>query len=328
MADGEFSGLVVTAGEVRVVGTRLGLGLAAAGRPAYITSARAEDLGEPAERTIDAMHVRTHLLLDSAWANGIRYIDVARSYGLAETFLGTWLAKHPDRRSELIIGSKWGYVYVGDWRFDVAVHEVKDHSVAMFQTQWPETVRALGHTQPDVYLIHSVTPESPALRDVPLLDRLRELAAAGVRVGISTSGPSQAQVISAAMAVPDCPFRAVQATWNLLEQSAAGALQQAHAAKWLVVVKEVLANGRLTDPGAPAPVRDFARSINHGVTDLAIGAALEQSWADIVLTGAVTPQQIETNTSISIPSPISGTIGTLAMSPTNYWQLRSKLRWS
>jgi aryl-alcohol dehydrogenase-like predicted oxidoreductase len=302
---------------------RLGLGLAAVGRPAYITAGRAEDLGEPADRTVDAMRARAHELLDTAWASGIRYIDVARSYGLAETFLGGWLARHPGRRSALTIGSKWGYEYVGNWHVDAAVHERKEHSVRMFQTQWADTVRALT-TEPDIYLIHSVTADSPALRDPALIDRLRQLADTGMRVGISTSGVSQPGVIAEAMTLADSPFRVVQATWNLLEQSAADALHRAHTAGWLVVVKEVLANGRLTDFAAPGSVRDLAAAEAQTVDGFAIGAALAQSWADIVLTGAVTPRQILANLAAR---SAQSSVDALAVTPTAYWQARSELPW-
>jgi aryl-alcohol dehydrogenase-like predicted oxidoreductase len=307
---------------------RLGLGLAAIGRPAYITGGRAADLGEPAHRTVDRMQAQAHALLDAAWAAGIRYFDVARSYGLAETFLGAWLAAHPGRRGELTIGSKWGYEYVGDWRVDAPVHERKDHRLAMFETQWPQTVQALGDSPPDIYLIHSVTPDSPALQDANLLRRLHELADAGVRVGISTSGPHQGDVLTEAMARPDTPFRAVQATWNLLEQSAADPLRRAHGAGWIVVVKEVLANGRLTDRATTKPVDELASADGQTVDAFAIGAALGQPWADLVLTGAVTPRQLETNVAARVPRSDADQLAALAVAPAAYWEERSRLTWS
>ena len=143
---------------------RVGLGLAALGRPAYITSGRAGDL--PSRRSVDTMETRTHDVLDAAWDAGVRYVDCARSYGLAERFLGSWLASHPGRRERLVVGSKWGYRYVGEFRMDAAVHEIKEHSVAMLDEQWPQTLEALGGP-PDVYLVHSATVDSPALRARP-----------------------------------------------------------------------------------------------------------------------------------------------------------------
>lgn len=88
--------------------SRLGLGLAALGRPAYITTGRDDDLPD---RSVAGLRARTFSMLDAAYAAGIRYLDVARSYGGAEEFLGGWLAErgHPD----VIVGSKWGYRYTG-----------------------------------------------------------------------------------------------------------------------------------------------------------------------------------------------------------------------
>jgi aryl-alcohol dehydrogenase-like predicted oxidoreductase len=306
---------------------RLGLGLAAIGRPAYISTGRSADLGDPNQRSIEVMRARAHELLDAAWTAGFRYLDVARSYGAAETFLGMWLADHPGRRGALTIGSKWGYEYVGNWHVDAPVHERKDHSLTMFERQWPQTVHALGG-HPDVYLIHSVTPDSPALHDAALLDRLRALSDTGVRVGISTSGPHQSDVVAQALALPDSPFRAVQATWNLLEPSAGDVLRTAHAANWLVVVKEVLANGRLTDPATMAPVHGLAVADAQTMDAFAIGAALAQPWADIVLTGAVTPRQLLSNVVARPPRSDPGQLATLAMSPTEYWRQRTQLEWA
>ena len=70
--------------------SRIGLGLAALGRPAYITSGRGEDLPD---RSVAGMRARTFSMLDAAYAAGARYVDAARSYGRAEEFLGGWLAE-------------------------------------------------------------------------------------------------------------------------------------------------------------------------------------------------------------------------------------------
>ncbi len=64
--------------------SRLGLGLAALARPAYITAGRVTDLG--ADRTVEAMQEQSWRVLDRAYALGIRYVDLARSYGRAEEF--------------------------------------------------------------------------------------------------------------------------------------------------------------------------------------------------------------------------------------------------
>ncbi|RFA07185.1 aldo/keto reductase [Subtercola boreus] len=332
--------------------SRLGLGLAAIGRPAYITVGRGDDLGAGTERSVDVMRSRAHRLLEGAWMLGIRYFDAARSYGHAEQFLGSWLAEHPERRDELTIGSKWGYEYVGGWRMDAAVQERKEHSLRMLEAQWPETLDALGGS-PDVYLVHSLTPDSSALADSALLDRLREIAAAGVRVGFSTSGPSQSAVIDAALAMPDSPFSAVQCTWNLLEQSAGAALARANDAKWLVVVKEALANGRLTARGADGAdgadggdagaggagaagevhggeraAAALAASDGQPLAGFALGAALAHPWADIVLTGAVTGAQLRENLDAGPPRSDDDALAALAEPPGQYWAERTARAWT
>ncbi|MFC8732680.1 aldo/keto reductase [Luteimicrobium sp. NPDC057192] len=308
--------------------TRIGLGLAALGRPAYITLGRTDDLGarDAGARSVEALEARTHAMLDAAWDAGVRYVDAARSYGYAERFLGSWLAARPGRREELTIGSKWGYAYVGAWDVDAPVHEAKEHSLARFEAQWPETLDALG-TRPDVYLVHSVTPDSPVLGDGALLDALGALAATGVRVGISTSGPAQGDVLDAARTLRGTPFSAVQATWNLLEPSAGAALARAHEDGWFVVVKEALANGRLTARGDVPGVGALAADDGQSVDAFAVGAAAAQPWADVVLSGAVTVEQLTSNLTARGPRVDGRAIAVLAEDPATYWAERAALPW-
>jgi aryl-alcohol dehydrogenase-like predicted oxidoreductase len=295
----------------------IGLGLAALGRPGYINLGHDEDL--PQGRAVEDLRVRTHQLLEQAWQAGVRYFDAARSYGLAEKFLGEWLT--PERRTQLTIGSKWGYTYVADWRHDADTHEVKDHTLATFERQWPETLQALGGP-PDVYLIHSLTADSPALDDKRLLDRLRGLADSGVRVGLSTSGPRQAETLRKALDA-GTPFSAVQATWNVLEPSAGPALAEAHAAGWFVVVKEAVANGRLTSRAGETPFNEFAHQRGVAPDALAIGAAVAQPWADIVLSGATTATQLASNLAYHADGPLTE----FSQQPEEYWTERSALPW-
>lgn len=224
----------------------MGLGLAAVGRPAYITLGRDEDLGR--DRDVAAMRARTWEVLDAAWAAGVRYVDVARSYGRAEEFLAGWLADRGIRPGEIEIGSKWGYEYVGGWRMDAARHEEKDLSAARLRRQLGETRELLGEHL-TLYQIHSATVESGVLDDEEVLGELRALRAGGVAVGLSTTGPRQAATIDRAVATG--LFDTAQSTWNLLERSAGEALARAHAAGLTVIVKEGVANGRLTSRGAP-----------------------------------------------------------------------------
>ncbi|WP_127502653.1 aldo/keto reductase [Actinoplanes solisilvae] len=286
---------------------RIGLGLAAVGRPGYINLGRDEDL--PADRTVEAMRSRTHALLDEAYVAGVRYFDVARSYGRAEEFLASWLPGHDDA----IVGSKWGYTYTAGWRVTADVHETKDHSVATFDRQIAES-RALLGDRLGLYQIHSVTPDSPALTDEVLH---RRLAAQGAVVGLSTSGPRQADAIRAALAVEvdGVPlFRSVQATWNLLEQSAGPALAEAHSSGRTVIIKEGMANGRLAGRDAEA-----------------LAAILAQPWATVVLSGAATGAQLASNLSaatLTLSPARLADLEKLAEPAEIYWATRSSLAWT
>lgn len=302
--------------------TQLGLGLAALGRPEYLTVGHAGSVAgrfDPA-----ALEQLCHAVLDAAWDSGVRHVDAARSYGLAERFLGSWISRHPNRRDELVIGSKWGYAYVADFQRGAAVHEVKEHSVARLAEQWPQSLRDLGAV-PDHYLIHSVTPDSPALRDAALLDELRALADSGTRIGISTSGPHQADVVHAALDIE--VFSSVQSTWNPLETSVGPALALAHDAGWFVVVKEAMANGRLV--AEPSELTRIAESAEVGRDALALAIALSQPWADVVLSGAATAAQLEQNVAaLGIDPQLTASELDLRESPEVYWDRRSRMEWT
>jgi len=306
---------------------RVGLGLAALGRPAYINLGREHDL--PSDRSIAVMREATWEVLDAAYDARVRWIDVARSYGRSEEFLGGWL----DARdvSDVTVSSKWGYAYVGDWRMDVDVHEVKEHSLAQFTRQWAESRDLLGD-RIALYQVHSLTPDSAVFTEPTLLAALADLADEGVRVGFSTSGPRQAETVDRALALrsDDRPvFTAVQSTWNVLESSVGDALARAHDAGALVLAKETLANGRLA---SDAPAGLTAIADHHGVSPsaVAIAAVLAQPWADTVLVGPSTVDQLRDNLeglTVRLTDHDREQLATLKEPPDAYWARRSALPW-
>jgi aryl-alcohol dehydrogenase-like predicted oxidoreductase len=311
--------------------TPVGLGLAALGRPAYVTLGRRADVGS--DRSVGAMERRCHEMLDAAWAQGIRYVDAARSYGRAEAFLASWLKAYGPERP-ITIGSKWGYTYTGEWQMDAAVHETKDLSLATLRKQLAETRSLLGQRL-GLYQIHSATLESGVLDDPGVLNELARLRSEGLVIGLTVTGAQQADTIRTALDVRIDgvnPFQCVQATWNLLEPSAGPALGDAHASGWGVIVKEAFANGRLTDryEGPEThDVRTLAASGNVTVATLAFSAALAQPWADVVLTGAVTPQQLDENLSALSANPVNEIdTSRFAESAEAYWERRRQLPWT
>ncbi len=312
---------------------RFGLGLAALGRPGYINLGHGVDIG--AERAPAAMKLQAHAVLDAAWAAGVSHFDTARSYGRAEEFLGSWLAARHIRPGDARVSSKWGYIYTADWRVDADVHEVKEHSLAVLQHQIRESRACLGaHLM--LYQIHSATLESGVLDNLPVIEQLARLREEGLRIGLSLSGPGQAETLKRAMDVEwECTpvFDAVQATWNLLEPSAAATLAEAHDRGMEVIVKEALANGRLTDrnPELPEVLCTEARRLGTAPDALALAAVLAQPWADLVLSGAATVEQLHSNLSASVvpwDEKAAARLGTLAESAAAYWTTRSQLPWN
>ena len=318
--------------------TPMGLGLAALGRPGYINLGHGDDLA--GRRSVEQLEAHAHAVLDAAWAAGIRYFDVARSYGRGEVFLSRWLQRRSIDPDEVTVGSKWGYTYTADWQVDADVHEVKDHSLATFERQRAETRDALGE-QLDLYQIHSATLKTGVLDDAEVLKALAGLRDNGVAVGLSLSGPRQAATLEKALGVTvdGVPlFDSVQATWNVLERSAGETLAAAHADGRGVIVKEALANGRLTprnqDPDfadAHAVLRAQARRLDTSVDALALAAVLHQPWADVVLSGAARIDHLRANVSaldVSFDAEAADALAALTEDPGAYWHTRDQLAWT
>jgi aryl-alcohol dehydrogenase-like predicted oxidoreductase len=110
---------------------RIGLGLAALGRPGYLNLGHGGDLG--ADRSVEALCRHAHGVLDAAYESGVRAFDAARSYGRAEEFLGQWLESR--RPEDVTVSSKWGYVYTAGWKVDADPPEVKHHDVDTLRRQ-------------------------------------------------------------------------------------------------------------------------------------------------------------------------------------------------
>ncbi len=285
---------------------RLGLGLAALGRPGYLNIGHGHDLG--VDRSVDALRARAHEVMDAAYEAGVRHFDAARSYGRAEEFLGGWLRSRAPE--DVVVSSKWGYVYTANWEVAHDPPEVKHHDVETFRRQLEETRAFLGDWL-SLYQIHSATPESGVLSNEPVLSAMRD---AGVRLGVSVSGTSQAETLDQAVALG--MFSAVQATWNLYERAAEGALERAHAAGLTVYVKEGLANGRLVREPALGASPDAA----------ALAAILARPWADVVLSGAATIETLRSN--LRALEVTADGFDELREDSAAYWAYRGTLPWN
>lgn len=315
----------------------IGLGLAALGRPGYINIGHGEDIGS--DHSVSAMEARTHEVLDRAWQRGVRYFDAARSYGAAEAFLASWLRERDVAKNKVTVASKWGHTYSAGWQVEADAHEVKTHNLTTLRRQWDESRSTLG-SYLRLYQIHSATLESGVLDDREVLAELALLKSDGLSIGLTLTGREQSKTLQRALEISVDGvqlFDAVQATWNLLERSAAGALFDAKKAGLTVIIKEALANGRLT-PRNKAPkfgvklklLKQHAARLNTSVDGLAIAAALQRPWVDVVLCGAATPEQLDSNLSsldVEWDNEAETGLQSLVEPSGEYWRIRSELPW-
>jgi aryl-alcohol dehydrogenase-like predicted oxidoreductase len=101
-----------------------------------------------------------------------------------------------------------------------------------------------------------------------------------------------------------------------------------------VLVKEALANGRL-GPRGDAQHRPLLEAVaaagGVGVDAVAIAAALANPWAGLVLSGAVTPEQVRSNVSaagLALMADDLARLSSVAEAAEDYWRRRSALAWS
>lgn len=314
---------------------RIGLGLAALGRPGYINLGHGKDFAEG--YVIEAMERRTHRMLDAAYAGGIRYFDVARSYGRGEAFLKSWLDQH--QPEDVFVGSKWGYTYTADWRVEAEQHEVKEHSVHKLAEQWSLSKALLPYLK--LYQVHSATLDTGVLDNKEVLSYLAGLKDSGIRIGLSLTGTEQAQTLERAMHTRVDGvylFDVVQVTFNVLEQSLTDHLSNVQESGLGIVVKEALANGRLTprnqDP-AFAKTKDaldlLARKYGVGMDAVALAFVLAQPWAHLVLSGAATETHLQSNLEaarVALSEDDLAHLRYFAQAKEAYWHQRSRLPWN
>lgn len=320
---------------------RLGLGMAALGRPGYINLNRSVILGS--ERDVDTFQKQANVVMDKLFQlssdDNMAWLDCARSYGLSEKFVGEYLRSKNIKSENVYVSSKWGYTYVADWKVSLAEgepHEVKDHSVDNFLKQVKETAEFLGEYI-DLYQVHSATFESGILSDPKAHEALRQCRKErGWALGLSVSGPDQNDVIRQAMKLEENGerlFDSVQCTYNVLEQRPADALQEAHDAGLDIIIKEGLANGRVLKNES---ILKYAKQLGCEPDSLALGCILAQPFEPRVLSGAVTADQLESNfNALQVskklkdnPELLKEIMNACVTKSEEYWSERSALAWN
>ncbi len=167
------------------------------------------------------------------------------------------------------------------------------------------------------------------LDDPAVMDALAGLRREGVAIGLTATGPDQASTIARATQLG--AFDTVQATWNLLERSAGPALAAAHAAGMGVIVKEALANGRLTARGDVPKLVRAAERRRIAPDALALAFVMAEPWADVVLSGAADAATLASNltaTAVTVDADLRAELAELVRDPDTYWAERAALPWN
>ncbi|HZF72182.1 MAG TPA: aldo/keto reductase, partial [Gemmatimonadaceae bacterium] len=114
----------------------------------------------------------------------------------------------------------------------------------------------------------------------------------------------------------------------------------AHSAGMKVVVKESLANGRLTQGNrnendvfarSIGRIREIAQARGSTIEMQALAAALSRPWADVVLSGAATAQQIQSTVAAlgtAYDPEIEEQLRSISVSSVEYWRARSGFGWN
>jgi aryl-alcohol dehydrogenase-like predicted oxidoreductase len=314
--------------------TKIGLGLAALGRPEYINLRSHDD----PDKSIEAYRANAFRVMDFAYEKGIRHFDTAASYGKGEQFLLDWNKKH--RHHDVTISSKWGYSYVANWEIDFkGRHEIKEHSLKKFLEQWQNAQKMLPALK--IYQIHSATFESGVLENTEVLralDKIRE--STGVKIGISVSGAHQKDILQAAFMVKvnnKKLFDSYQATYNVLEQSCFGILKKIMAGGKTVIIKEAIANGRLLENKKLIHYRKTYKLLKElsnkyavGIDAIALRFIIDLLGPQLVLSGASNALQLDQNVKslhFKLCQSELSQLELLAIEPDQYWKERSLLFW-
>lgn len=314
--------------------TKIGLGLAALGRPEYINIRTDASI----DKSEEAFKNNAFSVLNEAYTFGVRYFDTAPSYGKGEAYLEEWHSVNS--YSDVILGTKWGYTYMANWELGYeGKHEVKEHSLEKLDEQWQVSKAMLPNLK--YYQVHSATFESGILENQDVLKQLHNIKKeTGLHIGLTTSGANQKEVIEAALKVNingDQLFDSFQVTYNVFEQSTFSVLKDVLSKGKKVIIKEALANGRIFKnekfqhyTEAYQVLEQLSNKHRFGIDAIALRFVMEGLQPTYVLSGASDSSQLKENLSalnFELNAEEIKSLKALEVSPELYWNERSALNW-
>jgi len=314
--------------------TKIGLGLAAIGRPEYINLRQEPD----PDKSLMSYRNRALELLDAAYKRGIRHFDTAPSYGKGEDFLIEWYRK--SHVKDAVFSTKWGYTYVANWEIGYqGKHEIKEHSLGKLNEQWQKSKDLMPAL--NIYQVHSATFESGVLDNTEVLRRLHEIKIKhGIKIGMSVSGSDQARLLDEAstILIEGKPlFDSFQVSYNILESTTHQMVGQLLSAGKTIIIKEALANGRLL-PNSKLPqynelyqvLTGLGSKYKVGADAIALRYVIDNLKPTTVLSGASSLIQLNGNLKalgFRLEEKELSQLSTYGMEAQAYWHERSELKW-
>ena len=240
---------------------RLGLGTVKWGRNQGLKHA---DFGLPDDATCER-------ILDAAESAGVKLLDIAPAYGIAEERLGRLLSA---RRDHFLLFSKTGENFtdgVSSWDFSA------DHTRRSVE----ESLRRLRTDRLDGVLLHCPRGDLPVIRDTPALEVLHQLKADGK---IRSVGVSVMSLEGGLAAVPICDI--VMVGWNTGFHDHQPVIDAAAAAGKGILLKKVLSSGDLS--GAPPPE-------GMSAAEFRLRSAFLLPGHPVVIAGTINPAHFQGN---------------------------------
>ena len=263
--------------------------------------------------------------LEAAWADGVRYFDVAPHYGLGlgERRLGRFLASKP--RDEFIVSSKVGRLLVDGlhgiqpdtegFAVSSTLTRRRDYSADGVRRSLDESLDRMGLDRIDVVFVHDPDDFYAEAIDgaFPALDALR-------RDGTVTSygaGMNQTKALTDFIRNTDLDIVMCAGRYTLLEQTALDELLPAALERDVAVVAAAVFNSGLLardrptadltyNYGAPpealleraTAIADVCESHGVSLPAAATQFALGHPAVATVCTGARSPEQVDRNASL------------------------------
>ncbi|MFT5964669.1 MAG: aryl-alcohol dehydrogenase-like predicted oxidoreductase [Flavobacterium sp.] len=315
--------------------TKIGLGLAALGRPEYINIRD----NNTHDKSQEAFMENAFSVLNFAYQHGIRYFDTAPSYGKGEEFLTNWNSKY--KHEDVSLSTKWGYTYVANWELGFSgAHEVKEHSLEKLIEQWQVSKEL--QPQLKIYQVHSATFESGVLENKEVLKQLYEIKnQTSLQIGITTSGTNQSEIIEAALKIKvekEDLFDSYQVTYNIFEQATHPILKHLLQLNKTVIIKEALANGRIFKnenfshyKKLYVVIDSLAKKYRVGTDAIALRFVMDNLEPTYLLSGASSTGQLEQNIkaySFKLDKEELQSLNSFKTDSQKYWKERNVLSWN